>query len=167
MLIRHAAAGKVATCFHDQKFFSSTGTHQSESQIYTGAIWRLQTLKWLNFGVPLGTEWVNGLKKKKRKEKKRGKNNQRHHRTHQQSVPSTKQDQRDRYPFRNNTPFSSVLLVCSLIQRTFFLSPEAHPAWGLVRLVAALHHSRVITKLTTRQSESASERHPTPTSSKP
>ena len=54
MLIRHAAAGKVATCF--QKFFSSTETHQSESQIHTGATWRLQTLKRLNFGVPLGTE---------------------------------------------------------------------------------------------------------------
>ena len=52
-----------------------------------------------------------------------------------------------RYPFRNRTSFSSVLLVYSLTQRTFFFTPEAHPAWALVILVAALRHSRVIATL--------------------
>ena len=54
-----------------------------------------------------------------------------------------------RYPFRNHTSLSSVLLlvVYSLTQRTFFYTPEAHPAWALVILVAALRHSRVIATL--------------------
>ena len=48
----------------------------------------------------------------------------------------------DGYHFKNHTPVSSVL-VCSLTQRTFFFTPEAHPAWALARVVAALRHSRV------------------------
>ena len=53
----------------------------------------------------------------------------------------------DRYPLGNHKPFSSVPLVYSLTQRTFFFTAEAHPAWALVILVAALRHSEAIATL--------------------
>ena len=82
------------------------------------------------WGAP--RHWIGfWVKKKKRREKKREKNNQRHRRTHQQCHQHQERPvQIGRYPFRNHTSFSSVLLlvVYSLTQRTFFFTPEAHPA---------------------------------------
>ena len=83
------------------------------------------------WGAP--QHWIGfWVKKKKRKEKKREENNQT---TSSNTSTECHQHQErpvqiGRYPFRNHTSFSSVLLliVYSLTQRTFFFTPEAHPA---------------------------------------
>ena len=83
------------------------------------------------WGAP--RHWIGFWVKKKKKERKEKRKKQ----STTSSNTSTECHQHQerpvqigRYPFRNHTPFSSVLLlvVYSLTQRTFFFTPEAHPA---------------------------------------
>ena len=70
--------------------------------------------------MPLGTEWVNGFKKKRKKEKRKTINHIVEHiaECHRHQARPV---QIDRYPLRNHKPFSSVLLVYSLLNSTYLL----------------------------------------------
>ena len=76
--------------------------------------------KRLSFGLRLGTEWVNGFKKKKEKKKRKTIDHIVEHiaegHRHQARPVQT-----DRYPLRNHKQFSSVLLVYSLLNSTYLL----------------------------------------------
>ena len=71
--------------------------------------------------MPLGTEWVNGLKKKKGKKEKRKTINHIVEHIAECHQHQARPVQIDRYPLRNHKPFSSALLVYSLLNSTYLL----------------------------------------------
>ena len=130
------------------------------------------------WGAP--RHWIGFWVKKKKKERKEKRRNNQTTSSNTSTECHQHQErpvQIGRHPFRNHTSFSSVLLlvVYSLTQRTFFFTPEAHRScmhgrwWYSLRLsvTAGLSPRWPSWTRTTRQSESTSEHHPTPTSSKP
>ena len=101
------------------------------------------------WGAP--RHWIGfWVKKKKRKEKRKKQPTTSSNTSTECHQHQERPVQIGRYPFRNHTSFSSVLLlvVYSLTQRTFSSRQKLilH-AWALVILVAALRHSRVIATL--------------------